>query len=101
MRAGSHFLMLKTTMITVAIRPSFGRAWRQKLNAGLYLAPMSASSPPTHHSLTLPPLSTPTLRIKIHFLPDTADVSHLIRITLRFAQSRTSDLHLSEACYTC
>src|SRR5258706_10282026 len=73
MRARSHFLMLKTTMITVANRPSSGRGWRQKLNAGLYLAPMSAFSLTTHHSLNLPPPSTPILRIQIHLLPNTAD----------------------------
>src|SRR5882724_2535304 len=102
MRARSHFLMLITTMITVAIRPNSGRGWRQKLNAGPYLAPMSASSPTTHHSLTLPRPSTPSLRIQIQLLPDTAGVSHLIRVTLGLGQSQgghMSSLKHFSACH--
>src|SRR5882757_4074958 len=58
MRGRSHALMLQVTLISAAIQPNSGREWRQKLNAGLYLAPTSASSPTAHHSLPLPPRST-------------------------------------------
>jgi hypothetical protein len=62
MRAKSHVSMLLATLISAAIRPSSGKEWRQKSNAGLYPVPTWASSPMTRHSRTLPPPSILLLR---------------------------------------